>query len=79
MTPPTTPQPDIEMALTILEGYAAKIPPEKVLQILPKDIPVYKIQHYLTVSLNEHLSVKRRSQISRGLHYAEHLQVREAF
>lgn len=73
--PPAPPQPDVEMALTLLEGNATKIPPEKALPILPKDIPVRRIKHYLTVSLSEHLNLKRKSQISRGLQYAEHLQV----
>ncbi|XP_065215173.1 vam6/Vps39-like protein [Planococcus citri] len=77
VTPPVPPKPDIEMALTLLEGNASKIPPAKALKILPKDIPVYKINHYLNISLGQHLTDKRNKQILRGLLYAEHLQVQE--
>lgn len=73
---PVPPKPDIEMALTLLEGNAAKIPPAKALQILPKDIPVCRIKHYLEISLGKHLIEKRDKQILRGLLYAEHIQVR---
>lgn len=76
IAPPTPPQPDIEMALSLLEGNATKIPPELALPLLPKDIPIHKIKHYLTVSFRDHLNKKRNSQILRGLIYAEHLQVR---
>lgn len=75
ITPPVPPRPDIEMALTLLENNASKIPPIKALQILPKDIPVSRIKHYLSISLGQHLSDKRKKQILRGLLYAEHLQV----
>lgn len=75
VTPPVPPKPDIEMALTLLEGNATKIPPAKVLQILPEDVPVHKINHYLNISLGQHLMDKRSKQILRGLLYAEHLQV----
>lgn len=69
------PQADIEMALTLLEGNAIKIPPVKALQILPNDTPVNKIQHYLAINIGEYLDRKQKSQILRGLLYAEHLQV----
>lgn len=75
VVPPKPPQPDIEMALTLLEGNASRIPPELALPLLPKDIPIYRIKHYLTVSFSDHLNEKRKSQILRGLLYAEHLQV----
>ncbi|KAK7590664.1 hypothetical protein V9T40_002277 [Parthenolecanium corni] len=75
---PSSPtKPDIDMALALLEGNATRIPPEKALKILPKDIPVHKIRHFLVMSLNEHLNKKRHSQISRGLVYAEFLQVHD--
>lgn len=77
---PSSPtKPDIDMALALLEGNATRIPPEKALKILPKDIPIHKIRHFLVMSLNEHLNKKRRSQISRGLVYAEFLQVRKVY
>ena len=79
VTPTTPPQPDIEKALSLLESNATKIPPELVLPLLPKGIPIHKIKHFLTVSFSDHLNKKRNSQILRGLLYAEHLQVEAVF
>lgn len=74
VVPPKPPQPDIETALSLLEGNATKIPPELALPLLPENIPIHRIKHYLTVSFSDHLNKKRKSQILRGLLYAEYLQ-----
>jgi Vam6/Vps39-like protein vacuolar protein sorting-associated protein 39 len=87
MTPPKEPpysdvklhprclQPDIETVLDILENNAKKINPHAVLQILPDDIAVSRLRKFLEIALHHQLEKKRRTQILKGLYYAEHLQV----
>lgn len=65
------------MALRLLEEHAAKIDPLKALEILPDNVSIGRIRHFLEVSLQEKLNAKRRIQILKGLLYAEHLQVQE--
>ncbi|KAG9430938.1 vam6/Vps39-like protein isoform X1 [Apis mellifera carnica] len=72
-----TAQPDLEMALRLLEEHAAKIDPLKALEILPDNVSIGRIRHFLEVSLQEKLNAKRRIQVLKGLLYAEHLQVQE--
>ncbi|XP_076620743.1 vacuolar protein sorting 39 [Colletes latitarsis] len=70
-------QPDLEMALEILEKHASRIDPLKVLDILPDTIPIGRIKHFLEVSLQETLIAKRRVQVLKNLLCAELLQVQE--
>lgn len=89
LTPPTAPpysdvqlhprclQPDIATVLAIMENNAKKINPSAVLQILPDDIPLNSIKNFLEIALNHHLERKRKTQILKGLYYAEHLQTQE--
>ncbi|XP_043251331.1 vam6/Vps39-like protein [Colletes gigas] len=72
-----TVQPDLEMALEILEKHASRIDPLKVLDILPDTIPIGRIKHFLEVSLHETFIAKRRVQVLKSLLCAEHLQVQE--
>ncbi|KZC13482.1 PREDICTED: vam6/Vps39-like protein [Dufourea novaeangliae] len=72
-----TAQPDLEMALKLLEKHAAKINPLKALEVLPDTVPIGRIKHFLEVSLQEKLNTRRRIQVLKGLLYAEHLQVQE--
>ncbi|XP_011695638.1 PREDICTED: vam6/Vps39-like protein [Wasmannia auropunctata] len=72
-----TTQPDLEMALRLLEEHASKINPMKVLQVLPDSVPIGRIKHFLEVSLQNNLNARRRTQVLKGLLYAEHLQVQE--
>ncbi|XP_012531879.1 vam6/Vps39-like protein [Monomorium pharaonis] len=72
-----TAQPDLEMALRLLEEHASKINPMKVLEVLPDSVPIGRIKHFLEVSLQNNLNARRRTQILKGLLYAEHLQVQE--
>jgi len=72
-----TPQPDLEMGLRLLEEHASKIPPMKALEILPDSVPIGRIKHFLEVSLQNNLTARRRTQVLKGLLYAEHLQVQE--
>ncbi|TGZ32275.1 Vam6/Vps39-like protein [Temnothorax longispinosus] len=72
-----TTQPDLEMALRLLEEHASKINPMKVLEVLPDSVPIGRIKHFLEVSLQNNLNARRRTQVLKGLLYAEHLQVQE--
>lgn len=72
-----TAQPDLEMALELLEKHASKINPLKALEVLPDTVPIGRIKHFLEVSLQEKLNARRKIQVLRGLLYAEHLQVQE--
>lgn len=72
-----TAQPDLEMALQLLEEHASKINPMKVLEVLPDSVPIGRITRFLEVSLQNNLNARRRTQVLKGLLYAEHLQVQE--
>lgn len=72
-----TAQPDLEMALQLLEEHASKINPMKALKVLPDSVPIGRIKHFLEVSLQNNLNARRRTQVLKGLLYAEHLQVQE--
>lgn len=72
-----TAQPDLEMALELLEKHASKINPLKALDILLDTVPIGRIKHFLEVSLQDKLNARRRIQVLKGLLYAEHLQVQE--
>jgi hypothetical protein len=66
---------DLETALSLLEQHASKIHPMKALSVLPDKVPVGRIKQFLEVSLQSKLNERRRSQVLKGLIYAEHLQV----
>ncbi|XP_047347409.1 vam6/Vps39-like protein [Vespa velutina] len=70
-------QPDPEMALRLLEEHASKINPLKALEILPDTVPIGRIKRFLEVSLQNNLNTRRKTQVLKGLLYAEHLQVQE--
>ncbi|KAK2588320.1 hypothetical protein KPH14_004337 [Odynerus spinipes] len=72
-----TAQPDPEMALQLLEEHASKINPLKALEILPDTVPIGRIKRFLEVTLQNNLNTRRRTQVLKGLLYAEHLQVQE--
>lgn len=75
VTPPIPPQPDLETALDLLEGNADRIPPLEALKELPDTVPLIRIKHFLTTSLQKQLNHRRTTQVLKGLLYAEHLQV----
>ncbi|XP_032663758.1 vam6/Vps39-like protein isoform X1 [Odontomachus brunneus] len=72
-----TAQPDLEMALQLLEEHASEINPMKALEVLPDSVPIGRIRRFLEVSLQNNLNTRRRMQVLKGLLYAEHLQVQE--
>ena len=72
MHPPAS---DLEMALNLLEQYAGKMHPVRALGVLPDQVPVGRIRQFLEVSLQNKLNERRKSQVLKGLLYAEHLQV----
>ncbi|KOC60066.1 Vam6/Vps39-like protein [Habropoda laboriosa] len=70
-------QPDLEMALELLEKHASKINPLKALEVLPDTVPIGRIKHFLEVGLQKNLNARRRIQVLKGLLHAEQLQVKE--
>ncbi|XP_021925898.1 vam6/Vps39-like protein isoform X1 [Zootermopsis nevadensis] len=76
-TVPCPPPSDLETALSLLEEHASKIHPMKALSVLPDRVPLGRIRQFLEVSLQNKLNERRRSQVLKGLLYAEHLQVQE--
>lgn len=77
MLSPKTSEPDIERALNFLEEHAHRINPVQALAALPDNIPVCRIQKFLQIALHESVQERRRSQLLKGLLYAEHLQCQE--
>ncbi|KAM3961523.1 vacuolar protein sorting 39 [Aphomia sociella] len=74
---PKTAEPDLETALNILEKHGDKISPLKALSVLPDDVPLTRLKHFLECALDGQLTLKRRTQVLKGLLYAEHMQVQE--
>ncbi|KAK6634046.1 hypothetical protein RUM43_001658 [Polyplax serrata] len=70
-------QPDLEMALNILEEHADKINPTQALAVLPDSVPLPRIKFFLQTCLHSRLNERRTTQILKGLVYAEHLQVQD--
>ncbi|CAG9762236.1 unnamed protein product [Ceutorhynchus assimilis] len=74
---PKTAQPDLELALRLLEDNASKINPVEMLAALPDELPVSRIHKFLSVALQKVLQERRKMQLLKGLLYAEHLQCQE--
>ncbi|XP_066141377.1 vam6/Vps39-like protein [Euwallacea fornicatus] len=74
---PKTAQPDLELALQLLEENASKVNPLEILTTFPNDIPVSRIHQFLSVALHKGLQERRKEQLLKGLLYAEHLQLQE--
>ncbi|CAF4855845.1 unnamed protein product [Pieris macdunnoughi] len=74
---PKASTPDLETALSILEKHADKISPIKALSVLPDSVPLARLSSFLESALQTQLTMKRRTQVLKGLLYAEHTQVQE--
>ncbi|XP_026752559.2 vam6/Vps39-like protein isoform X1 [Galleria mellonella] len=74
---PKTAVPDLETALNILEKHGDKISPLKALSVLPDDVPLTRLKRFLECALDAQLTLKRRTQVLKGLLSAEHMQVQE--
>ncbi|XP_045499853.1 vam6/Vps39-like protein [Colias croceus] len=74
---PNASVPDLETALGILEKHADKISPIKALSVLPDGVPLGRLKSFLESALDSQLTLKRRTQVLKGLLYAEHTQVQE--
>ncbi|CAG9100793.1 hypothetical protein JYU34_013536 [Plutella xylostella] len=74
---PRSLEPDVETALEILEKHADHISPLKALAVLPDSVPLLRLTRFLQAALDSQLALKRRTQLLKGLLYAEHLQVEE--
>lgn len=89
LKPPTTPpyigvelhprcrDPNVEAVLDLLEQHATKLNPYSVLQILPNDIPIKRLQPFLETALHHSLERRRNNQVLKGLLYASNLQLQE--
>lgn len=49
----------------------------QALAVLPDDVSIARIHHFLETSLQQVLKKKRRAELLKGLLYAEHLQYQE--
>ncbi|KAG5897551.1 hypothetical protein JTB14_007267 [Gonioctena quinquepunctata] len=74
---PKTAQPDLELALKLLEEHASHMNPLEALAILPDSVAVSRITKFLSVSLQKVIQERRGMQLMKGLLYAEHLQCQE--
>nr|XP_023015227.1 vam6/Vps39-like protein isoform X1 [Leptinotarsa decemlineata] len=74
---PKTAQPDLELALKLLEEHANHMNPLEALAILPDSVPVSRINKFLSIALQRVIKERRNMQLMKGLLYAEHLQCQE--
>ncbi|CAO1435563.1 unnamed protein product [Diamesa tonsa] len=74
---PSCLQPDVENVLEILDKNAMRINPYNALAILPDKIPIIRLKTFLEVALHYQLEQKRKTQMLKGLHYSENLQIHE--
>ncbi|XP_072391352.1 vam6/Vps39-like protein [Diabrotica undecimpunctata] len=74
---PKTAQPDVELALRLLQENANHMNPLEALFILPDNIPVSRIHKFLLVAMQKVTQERRNMQLMKGLLYAEHLQCQE--
>lgn len=89
LKPPTTPpyskvelhprcmEPNVEAVLDLLEQHATKLNPYALLQILPNDISMTRLQPFLETALHHSLERRRNNQVLKGLLYAANLQLQE--
>lgn len=71
---PKTAQPDLESALTLIEEYAERLDPLRVIAILPKDVAMSRLTKFLQVSLHNAVWRRRQVQLLKGLLKSEHLR-----
>uniref|UniRef100_A0A6P7FL48 Vam6/Vps39-like protein n=1 Tax=Diabrotica virgifera virgifera TaxID=50390 RepID=A0A6P7FL48_DIAVI len=74
---PKTAQPDVELALRLLQENANHMNPLEALFILPDNIPVSRLHKFLLVAMQKVTQERRNMQLMKGLLYAEHLQCQE--
>ncbi|XP_060804157.1 vam6/Vps39-like protein [Amyelois transitella] len=74
---PDTASPDLETALDILEKHGDNISVLKALSVLPDNVLLARLKTFLECALDGQLALKRRTQMLKGLLYAEHVQVQE--
>lgn len=66
-----------EQVFAILDQHGAKINAQKVIEILPDDVPLARLSTFLETALRHQLEQRRKTQILKGLLYADHLQIHE--
>ncbi|KAK5643487.1 hypothetical protein RI129_007332 [Pyrocoelia pectoralis] len=75
---PVTGQPNLELALQLLEEFASRMNPLSVLAIIPDRVHISRIYKFLQTALHKAVEDRRHVQLLKGLLYAEHLQCLEA-
>jgi hypothetical protein len=70
-------EPDIKMALKLLEEHYNKIDLKVVLTSTPSSVLLSEITPYLETHLGQRVSKRHQMQLLRGLMHAEHLRVQE--
>lgn len=74
---PKTAQPDLELALLLLDEHADHMNPLDALAILPDSVPVSRITKFLSIAVERKVQERRGVQLMKGLLYAEHLRCQE--
>lgn len=74
---PKTAQPDIELAIRLLQENASRMDCLEALKIIPDHISVSRLLKFLFVSMQRLVQERRHMQLMRGLLYAEHLTCQE--
>lgn len=66
-----------EQVFAILDQQGTKISAQKVIDIMPDDIPLARLSTFLETALHHQLEQRRKTQILKGLLYADHLLIHE--
>ncbi|CAH1174241.1 unnamed protein product [Phaedon cochleariae] len=74
---PKTAQPDLELALQLLEAHAGHTDALEALAVLPDSLPISRIHKFLSVALQKVIEERRGMQLMKGLLYEEHLRCQE--
>ena len=70
-------QPDVELALEVLNNFGANIDVTTVIEATPSYVPLEKLAPYLECALEKRVASRHHTQLMRGLMHAEHLQIQE--
>jgi len=71
------PEPNLQLALQLLEVHSTEINPLKALELLPANTSLRRVFDFLFDVLQAQVQERRRCQVLKGLLYSEHLQVQE--
>lgn len=66
-----------KQVFSILDHHGAKVSAQKVIEILPDDIPLSKLSRFLETALRHQQEQRRRTQILKAMLHVDQLQVQE--